>query len=236
MGVDKADALAVSDALLELVPRPEDVDTAELERDLGRFLARYVVGGSVAVPAGGAQMFGQLFRVVAAHRLSIPPEVAAVFRALATVEGTLSELAPQFDLVTEARAVAADLVTDRVNAETLKSAAIDEIVALAPILRRLPRRLERIAAAAEHGRFNVNIRPLADERDRAFISSLLNQVLLAVIAASTGIMSVVLLATDGGPMVTKTVSLSALIGYNLLLVAAILGLRVVAPIFRRSPR
>ncbi|MDQ2846293.1 MAG: AarF/UbiB family protein [Actinomycetota bacterium] len=236
VGVDKADPLAVSDALLELVPRPEDVDTTELERDLGRFLARYVVGGSVAVPAGGAQMFGQLFRVVAAHRLSIPPEVAAVFRALATVEGTLSELAPQFDLVTEARAVAADLVTDQVNAETLKSAAIDEIVALAPILRRLPRRLERIAAAAEHGRFNVNIRPLADERDRAFISSLLNQVLLAVIAASTGIMSVVLLATDGGPMVTKAVSLYALIGYNLLLVAAILGLRVVAPIFRRAPR
>lgn len=164
LGVDKADALAVSDALLELVPRPEEVDTAELERDLGRFLARYVVGGSVAVPAGGAQMFGQLFRVVAAHRLSIPPEVAAVFRALATVEGTLTELAPQFDLVTEARAVAAELVTDRISAQTLKSAAVDEIAALAPILRRLPRRVERITAAAEHGRFNVNIRPLADER------------------------------------------------------------------------
>jgi len=235
-GVDRADPLAVSDALLELVPRPEDVDTNELERDLGRFLARYVVGGSVAGPAGGAQMFGQLFRVVAGHRLSIPPEVAAVFRALATVEGTLTELAPQFDLVTEARTVAAGLITDQVDAETLKSTAIDELAALAPILRRLPRRVERIVAAAEHGRFGINIRPLADERDRAFISALLNQILLALIAGTTGIMSVVLLAIDGGPMVTTTISLYALIGYNLLLLAAILGLRVVAPIFRRGPK
>lgn len=235
-GVDRADPLAVSDALLELVPRPEDVDINELERDLGRFLARYVVGGSAVGPAGGAQMFGQLFRVVANHRLSIPPEVAAVFRALATVEGTLTELAPQFDLVTEARTVAAGLLTDRVDAETLKSTAIDELAALAPILRRLPRRVERIVAAAEHGRFGINIRPLADERDRAFISTLLNQILLALIAGTTGIMSVVLLAIDGGPMVTTAISLYALIGYNLLLLAAILGLRVVAPIFRRGPK
>lgn len=236
IGVDRADPLAVTDALLELVPRPEDVDTTALERDLGRFLARYVVGGSVAAPAGGAQMFGQLFRVVAGHRLSIPPEVAAVFRALATVEGTLTEIAPHFDLVTETRAIAAGLVTDRIDPESLKTTAIEEIAALAPILRRLPRRVERIVAAAEHGRFGINVRLLADERDRALVSSLLNQVLLALIAATTGIMSVVLLSTDGGPMVTRAVSLYALIGYHLLLLAAILGLRVVAPIFRRGPR
>ncbi len=181
-------------------------------------------------------MFGQLFRVVAGHRLSIPPEVAAVFRALATVEGTLTEIAPQFDLVTETRAIAAALVTDRIDPESLKTTAIQEIAALAPILRRLPRRVERIVAAAEHGRFGINVRLLADERDRAFVSSLLNQVLLALIAATTGIMSVVLLSTDGAPMVTRAVSLYALIGYHLLLLAAILGLRVVAPIFRRGPR
>jgi ubiquinone biosynthesis protein len=113
---------------------------------------------------------------------------------------------------------------------------MDELAALAPILRRLPRRVERIVAAAEHGRFGINVRLLVDERDRAFISSLLNQVLLALIAATTGIMSVVLLSAGGGPMVTRAVSLYALIGYNPLLLAAILGLRVVAPIFRRGPR
>jgi hypothetical protein len=43
-----------------------------------------------------------------------------------------------------------------------------------------------------------------------------------------------LLGTAGGPMVTETVSLHALFGYNLLVVSAVLGLRVLAAIFRRS--
>lgn len=234
-GVDAADPLAVSDALLELVPRPEDIDTEALERDLGRFLARYVVGGSAGAGAGGAQMFGQLFRVVAAHRLAVPVEIAAVFRALATVEGTLVDLDPGFDLVTETRSAATELASTRLEPESLKDAALQELVALTPLLRRLPRRVERIVAAAEHGRFTMSVRPLADERDRAFISSIVHQVLLALIAATTGIMSVVLLSIDGGPMVTPTIGLFELIGYLLLLLAAILGLRVLAPVFRRDP-
>ena len=52
-------------------------------------------------------MFGQLFRIITAHRLTIPPEIAAVFRMLATIEGTLTGLAPDFDLITESRGIAA---------------------------------------------------------------------------------------------------------------------------------
>jgi ubiquinone biosynthesis protein len=59
-------------------------------------------------------------------------------------------------------------------------------------------------------------------------------VLLAFLAATVGIMAVLLLGTGGGPMVTDTVSLYALFGYNLLVVSAVLGLRVLAAIFRRG--
>src|SRR5664279_2298500 len=52
VGIDRADPLAVSDALLEIVPRPEAVADAELGRDLGRFLARHVVGGAADHVAG----------------------------------------------------------------------------------------------------------------------------------------------------------------------------------------
>ena len=45
---------------------------------------------------------------------------------------------------------------------------------------------------------------------------------------------VLLLGTGGGPMVTEAVSLYALFAYNLLVVSAVLGLRVLAAIFRRS--
>jgi ubiquinone biosynthesis protein len=61
---------------------------------------------------------------------------------------------------------------------------------------------------------------------------LLNQVLLTILAATAGIMAVLLLGTVGGPSVTTTVSLYQLLGYNLLVVSAILALRVLVLIFR----
>ncbi|MGH8776547.1 MAG: ABC1 kinase family protein [Jiangellaceae bacterium] len=230
LAVDRGDPLGTSDALLELVPRPEAVDQQRLERDLGRFLARHVdsAGGS------SVRMFGHLFRIVADHGLRIPPELAAVFRALGTAEGTLERLAPGFDFVAEARKLAGSYLTEQLRPDAVRQAVGEELVALLPILRRLPRRVERIANAAEHGRLGVNVRLFADECDRDVVTDLLHQVLLAFLAATVGVMAVLLLGTQGGPMVTDTVSLYALFGYNLLVVSAVLGLRVLAAIFRRS--
>jgi ubiquinone biosynthesis protein len=179
-------------------------------------------------------MFGDLFRIVADHGLSIPPELAAVFRALGTIEGTIERLAPGFDFVTEARVLAGSYVTEQLRPDTVRHVAGEELVALLPVLRRLPRRVERIANAVEHGRLGVNVRLFADERDRDVVTDLLHQVLLAFLAATVGIMAVLLLGTGGGPMVTDTVSLYALFGYNLLVFSAVLGLRVLAAIFRRG--
>ena len=230
LAVDRGDPLGTTDALLELVPRPDAVDEQRLERDLGRLITRHVGSASPS----SVRMFGDLFRIVADHGLSIPPELAAVFRALGTIEGTIEGLAPGFDFVTEARALAGAYVTEQVRPDTVRHAVGDELVALLPILRRLPRRVERIANAVEHGRLGVNVRLFADERDRDVVTDLLHQVLLAFLAATVGIMAVLLLGTGGGPMVTDTVSLYALFGYNLLVVSAVLGLRVLAAIFRRG--
>ena len=226
--VDQGDALATTDALLELVPRPDTVDEQQLERDLGRFLARHLD----ATATSTVRMFGDLFRIIADHGLSIPPELAAVLRALGTAEGTLGQLAPQFDFVSEARTLAAGYYTEQLRPDALRRAAADELVALVPILRRLPRRVERIASAAEHGRLSVNVRLFADERDRAVVTGLLHLVLLAFLAATVGIMAVLLIGTDGGPMITATVSLYDLLGYNLLVISGVLGVRVLAAIFR----
>jgi len=230
LGFDRQDPLAVSDALLELVPRPDEVDDQRLERDLGRFMARYTTG---AMPAR-RQMFTDLFRIVAEHGLAVPPEVAAVFRSLATAEGTLSALAPGFDLVSETRHLAGAYLAEQLTPEQLRQTAVDELAALVPILRRLPRRVERIANAAEHGRLGLSVRLLADERDRAALTDMLHEVILAFLAATIGIMAVLLLGTAGGPVVNEAVSLYDLIGYNLLVISGILALRVLMRIFRRA--
>jgi ubiquinone biosynthesis protein len=90
-----------------------------------------------------------------------------VFRALGVLEGTLARLAPGLELVAEARGFAARHGPAQLDAGTARKAATDELVTLLPMLRRLPRRVERIASAAENGRLSVQVRLFADQRDRA---------------------------------------------------------------------
>ena len=93
------------------------------------------------------------------------------------------------------------------------------------MLRRLPRRLDRIAGAVESGRLTVNVRLFADERDRTYATGLVQQLLLTILGATVGLMAVLLLGTAGGPVVSPRVSLYQLLGYFLLVISSVLVLR-----------
>jgi ubiquinone biosynthesis protein len=100
------------------------------------------------------------------------------------------------------------------------------------MLRRLPRRLDRMSASLEHGRLGLNVRLLADEGDRRYLTGLVPQLVLAFLAATLGVMSVLILGLHGGPRVTHSVTLYAFFGYCLLVFAGVLALRVLVLVFR----
>ncbi len=103
---------------------------------------------------------------------------------------------------------------------------------LVPMLRRLPRRLDRISGSLEGGRLGVNVRLLADAGDRRYLIGLVHQLVLTFLAATCGVMSVLILGLHGGPNVTHTVTLYVFLGYCLLVFAGVLGLRVLVVVFR----
>ena len=232
LALDRGDPAGLADALLEVVERPGELDEPRLERMLGRFLARHTGPGITP----DVTMFTDLFRIVSEHGLAVPPEIAAVFRALATMEGTLTQLAPGFDMVAEARRFATGQLATQFSPDVLRKTAADELIALLPTLRRLPRRIDRIGGALEAGRLSVNVRLLADPADRRYLTGLLHQVILVALAATSGIMAVLMLGLHGGPAITTTVTLYAFFGYCLLVIAAILALRVLVLVFRPDIR
>jgi ubiquinone biosynthesis protein len=177
-------------------------------------------------------MFTDLFRIVAEHGLSVPPEIAGAFRALATIEGTLTQFAPGFDILIQARLFTTAYLAEQLSPAALRKSATDELISLVPMLRRLPRRLDRITGSLEHGRLGLNIRLLADQSDRRYLTGLVHQLVLTFLAATLGVMSVLMLGLHGGPRVTHTITLYAFIGYCLLVFAGILALRVLVLVFR----
>lgn len=228
LALDRGDAVALTDALLEVTARPDELDEHGLERAVGALVGRLRGAGA------DAAMFAELFRIVARFQLSVPPEFAAVFRALSTLEGGLTLLAPGFDIVAEAERFGAAMRP--ADPGSLKDAVTSEAMALLPMLRRLPRRLDRIVAATEGGRLSLNIRLLADERDRHLIGTWLQQIVVTVLAATAGIMAVVLLTIRGGPSVAPAVTFYQFLGYCLLVIASLLALRVLAVVFTHRSR
>jgi ubiquinone biosynthesis protein len=231
LALDRRDPTALTDALLEVTARPDDLDEQALERSVGALLVRHLAVGRPA----DITLFTELFRLVTRHELAVPPEFAATFRALSTLEGGLTLLAPGFDMVAEAERFGQSELTKRLGPGSLKEAAAEEVVALLPMLRRLPRRVDRIAAAVEGGRLSVNVRVLADERDRKVITGWVQLGVLTILAATAGFMAVALLALKGGPAMTPAIGLYQFIGYCLLVICALLALRVLAAVFRTGP-
>ena len=197
LAMDRGDPLGASDALLEVMLRPDEVDTERLERDLGQFMARYLSAGA----STGVRMFSDLFRIVTGHGLSIPPEVAAHLPGPGHPRGHAGPARPRVRPGRRgARLRRRPGRRPALDPATARQLVTDELTTLLPMLRRLPRRLERIAGAAEHGRLSVQVRLFADQRDRRHLTGLLHQVLLTILAATAGIMAVLLLGTDRRPL------------------------------------
>lgn len=229
LAIDRNDRAGATDALLEILDQTGDIDKQRLERAVGQFITRHVALGNA-----GLDMITELMRLVTGYGLRVPPEAAAMFRTLATLQGTLNRLDPSFDLFEESRAFASrQHIRFRAVADAAQGVG-EDMMAILPLLRRFPRRLDRITTALEQGQFRMSVSLFAHERDRRHITSLVHQTLLAFLAAATGIIAAMLLGNSGGPQVTTDISLFSVFGYNLLIVSVVLMLRTLVKIFRRE--
>ncbi|GAA3856030.1 ABC1 kinase family protein [Streptomyces sedi] len=234
LAIHRQDPAALCDAMLELVERHEDTDADQLERSLGRFMAKHLAPGG---PPDQAAIFAELFVMVTAHGLRVPPELAAVFRAIGTITGSVQRIAPDFDLVEEAQSLAAGQIQEKLTPEAAGRTIAEETLSLVPVIRRLPRRIDRITDSLEGGRLGFQVRLLADPRDRRFIRGIVNDVLLSFLGGLIGLMGVLLLRTDDAEAneIAGSLTLYDVIGLNLLMFSGVLVLRVIFSIIR-APR
>lgn len=231
LAVDADDAAAMTDALLEIVDAPGELDERGLRRALGTFLARHLGPGR----GTGGELFWDLARLATRFRLAIPGDVAAALRALGTLQGVLGRLAPDFDFVAEARAFGQERLGLLISAGALEQDFRRELVRALPALRTLPRRLDRLTADLEEGRLTMRVRFTSSSADRRGVVGLLSLGALTALSATAGVMAVLLLLVGGGPMVTPSISLYHYFAYCLLIICAVLALRVLVAVFRDRP-
>lgn len=228
VALERRDPAALRDALLEIAEIHGERDLEQLERALSQLLARRLGVGM----ATGAALFSDLFRILLDFGLAMPGEIGGVFRAMVTLEGTLRLLAPDFQIMEETRALAADWLHESLTPTSMQQTLQEELTSLMPVLQRLPRRMERIAASIEHGTLTTNVRLFSHPEEARFVSRLVSRVVMAFLSAAIGLMAVMLLRTSGGGSLTNTLTVFQAFGYAGLVISAALMLRVLAGIAR----
>lgn len=228
--VDRGDAIAATDALIDLLDRPADLDDRAVERDIGQLMLRIGPSG----PAGGsAELFTGLLRLVVRHGFAVPTQLAAAFRALGALEGSLRLLDPALDIVSVARDEGRGIAQEQFTPVNVRATLEAQLASILPMLQRLPRRVDRITDQLETGRFSVTARVLAHPDDRAFVTGVLQQLVMTVLAAALAIAGVFLIVDDGGPVMTPGLPVFTFSGLVLMLFAFVLGARALVLVFRR---
>jgi len=228
VAVDQRDAAAVREAILAVATVRRDYDDDELERALARFLARHLGPGTAPSPA----MFNELLQLFFAFGIALAPELTTFFRAFVTLEGSLTTLSPGFLAIDGAQQLAKEWAGEQFSSAALGDLARQEVVSLLPLLRRLPRHVDRIARLVERGRLTSRVSLFSDDHDVRVITMLVNRIVLAFTGGVLGILSVVLLGMSGGPLLSGTTSLFRFFGYIGLFLSMVLILRVLVSVLR----
>src|SRR5204863_9557833 len=173
--VSRRDAGMLRQAVLEVATIRRGFDDDQFERGLARFMAHHLGPGMVPTAA----MFTELLQLLFTFGVSLPPEFSTFFRALVTLEGTLKTLSPGFLIIDAAQEVAGEWMGDQLAPSTLQELAKDEIIKLAPLLRRLPRHVDRLATIAERGDLRTQVSLFSVDDDVRVVTRLLNRALLA---------------------------------------------------------
>lgn len=201
-----------------------------VERALAAFMATY--SGPDMLSAGAVS---DLLSLTAQLGIAFPGDAAVMFRAMATLLGTLETLSPGFPLVDRVVAAAGGELQERVMPTSLAEFLEREGASLVPVARRLPRHLDLIATQLGRGQLTTRVSLFATPQDVGVMERLLNKILLTVISLGVLGASVLLMNTEAGPQIeTSGFYLSELFGWVGLFAGTVLVLRVLLDALRPS--
>ena len=184
--VTRRDADAVVQAVLQVARLRRGVDVTEFERALARFMAQHLAPGS----RPDAAMFNAMLRLFFDFGITLPAEWSTFFRALIVLEGTLMTIAPNYSVIDAAETIAAQWVRSQVTPGSVQQAVRDEILRTVPMIRRLPRHIDRAFSMLERDGLRVRVTHFADDHDEHVVTKLVNRFVLAFLSGTIGLASV----------------------------------------------
>ena len=213
------------DAFLAIGRAPQDLDREQLLDHAESFIERY--HGIRLEDLQLGSILTDFVRLIRAHHITLPPDLALLAKALITVEGLGQVLDPDFDMVSEAEPYLRSMLRARYRPDQMAQRLWGDVMATGGEVRGMYRdfrgALRRLGQGTPIQLELDQLPRIEQELDRAS-----NRIAFALVVAALIIGSATLVQAQAGPVVYG-LPLFGLIGFG---VAAFFGLWLIIAIFR----
>jgi ubiquinone biosynthesis protein len=216
------------DALMTVGAIQAEHDPGQVERELAQFLT------SLRGPRSpGPEALTDLLRLTTRLEMRLPPSTTTMFRALATMAGTLETLSPRYPILEVVADIGGAELKERMQPASAGEFLMQEWAELGPVLRRAPRHLDRLARLAENGQITSQVRLFTHPEEVRTLERLLNRVVMTLLTIGLGGVSVALLTSEGGPDVAGIqVRIFEILGWATAAFSTLLLLRILLGVLR----
>lgn len=195
IGIALNDANVVYEGITELVDNAMEVNEEEVEQAIGQVLLKISYAENVQTD----ELIYSIFSIVREFGLHFYPSVSTALRALVTLDGTLSIIDPKFAIFQEAREFSSHYIEasmKRPFKEPLatKNRLEEELALILPMVRKIPRRMNRMFKKMESGKIILHHDVFSDKHNAMFVTQLFSRFVLLFVGITFGIISVALLA------------------------------------------
>ena len=228
LGVVERDEGAVADALLKLTIVEEEPNRNQLERDLAELMDRHFYRPLKEMQVGLFLL--ELVGLVSRHRLSVPPNLFLMLKALGTVEGLGRRLDEDFDITRHAEPFLRNLVVARWRPDRVAHELGSSGVEVLGLIKTLPREIRALAAKARRGELRLILEHRALEVVLISLERVGNRLAFAVVLAALVIGSAIMVVSRTPPELFG-MPLIGVIGF---VSAAIMGFWLLVSILRHG--
>jgi ubiquinone biosynthesis protein len=200
--VDMLNAIVLRDApaMVEVLLDWADDTTPSTERlvsEVGMFVDKY--HGVALRQLRLAEILGDMTSLMRDHRLTLPPDLTMLFKALITLEGMGRQIDPDFDIVRQVAPLLREATLRRVRPEVLLNKGRRNLGGLLAVLGALPQDLRRLLRLVRAGSVKVDVDLPQLARFGALVDRAANRLTVGMVTASLIIGSSIVMTVSGGP-------------------------------------
>lgn len=229
IAIDRQDSAAATTALSHILIPPAGLDLVATQWAIGDLIMR--IDG---MPAD--VLFNDLLRTVVTAGFRVPPSIAAAFRCLGALEGTLSLLSPDLDVIDATRTIAASVFRESVSPVSSVRSSVEQAALVAPIVERAPAQLASILGRLDRDNLGLSFSPLADPATRSVAHHFAQVISLSVLTVVAAFSGIALVLSEEGPKWSDAMLMTTYVGMVLLLIAYVIASRLVIMTLQRGFR